>query len=132
MPEGHTLHRLALDHRKWLAGEVVHVTSPQGRFSGGASVLDGQLVTSVEAWGKHLFYRFEGGELLHVHLGLFGRFRRRRQPAPEPRGQIRLRLETSAECIDLSGPTACELLEPDEHAALSHWGWILSHQHHRL
>jgi len=118
MPEGHTLHRLALDHRKWLAGEVLHVTSPQGRFREGASVLDGQLLTGVEAWGKHLFYRFERGELLHVHLGLFGRFRRHRQPAPPPRGQIRLRLETDTECIDLSGPTACELLEPDEHAAL--------------
>jgi endonuclease VIII len=118
MPEGHTLHRLALDHRKWLAGEAVHVTSPQGRFREGAAALDGQLVTSVEAWGKHLFYGFEGGELLHVHLGLFGRFRRHRQPAPPPRGQVRLRLETNTDCIDLSGPTACELLEPDEHAAL--------------
>ena len=48
MPEGHTLHRLALDHRKWLAGEVIHVTSPQGRFQGGASVLDGQIQTRVE------------------------------------------------------------------------------------
>lgn len=118
MPEGHTLHRLALDHRKWLVGEIVHVSSPQGRFQEGASALDGQQVTSVEAWGKHLFYRFERGELLHVHLGLFGRFRRRAQPAPPPRGQIRLRMETSAECLDLSGPTACELFEPDEHAAL--------------
>lgn len=119
MPEGHTLHRLARDHRKDLAGEVVHVSSPQGRFSPEAKLLDGDVVTAVEAWGKHLFISFESlPEVLHVHLGLFGKFRRQRQPAAAPRGQIRLRLETEAVCIDLSGPTACELLEPDEFEAL--------------
>jgi endonuclease-8 len=118
MPEGHTLHRLAIDHRRALAGEVVHVSSPQGRFHAGAAQLDGAVVTGVEAWGKHLFYRFESGALLHVHLGLFGRFRRHRQPAPPPRGQPRLRLETETVCLELSGPTACELLEPDAWEAL--------------
>lgn len=118
MPEGHTLHRLALDHRKLFSGEPVHVSSPQGRFSDGAALLDGQRVVSVEAWGKHLFYSFERGERLHVHLGLFGRFRTHRQPVPAPRGQVRLRVETNTHAVDLSGPTACELLEPPEHAAL--------------
>lgn len=118
MPEGHTLHRLALDHRKLFAGEPVHVSSPQGRFADGARDLDGQRVTAVEAWGKHLFYAFERGERLHVHLGLFGRFRTHRQPAPAPRGQVRLRLESNTHCVDLSGPTACELLDDDAHEAL--------------
>lgn len=118
MPEGHTLHRLALDHRRALGGEVVRASSPQGRFAAGASHLDGTVVTKVEAWGKHLFYGFDGGALLHVHLGLFGRFRRYKQPAPVPRGAVRLRLETETVCIDLHGPTACELLEPDEYHAL--------------
>ena len=53
-----------------------------------------------------------------MHLGLFGRFRRRRAPIPEPRGQVRMRLETEELAWDLSGPTACECLEPDQVAAL--------------
>lgn len=118
MPEGHTLHRLAREHRGLLAGDVVRVTSPQGRFADGASQLDGEVVTSVEAWGKHLFYGFESGAVLHVHLGLFGKFRRHRQPAPLPRGAVRLRLENEEICIDLHGPTACELIDPDQRESL--------------
>jgi endonuclease VIII len=118
MPEGHTLHRLALDHRKALVGRRVRVSSPQGRFEAGALAVDGRVLTSVEARGKHLFYGFEGGGLVHVHLGLFGRFRRHRQPAPAPRGQVRMRLETDAICVDLHGPTACELLDRGEYARL--------------
>lgn len=118
MPEGHTLHRLARDQRRVLGGQRVHVTSPQGRFATGAEALDGRLVEDVQAWGKHLFLRFDSGALLHVHLGLFGKFRTHRQPSPEPRGQVRLRLETETHCIDLAGPTACELLEPDQFDAL--------------
>lgn len=33
---------------------------------------------------------------------------------PEPRGQVRLRLLTESVCADLRGPTACEVLTPDE------------------
>lgn len=97
---------------------MVRVSSPQGRFRAGAEALDGRVVKTVEAWGKHLFYRFDHGALLHVHLGLFGRYRRYAQPAPSPRGQIRLRLQTEAQCFDLSGPTACELLDPPTYQAL--------------
>ena len=119
MPEGHTLHRLARDHRRDLAGETIHVSSPQGRFTREARLLDGDVVTVVEAWGKHLFMSVESRpEVLHVHLGLFGKFRRQKQPAAAPRGQVRMRLETETVCLDLSGPTACELLEPAEFEAL--------------
>jgi endonuclease-8 len=117
MPEGHTLHRLALDHQEALAGEVVRVSSPQGRFEDAAQ-LDGEVIEAVEAVGKHLFYRFESGAIVHVHLGLFGRFRKHRQPAPAPRGLVRLRLQTEQVCFDLSGPTACELFDPNEYTTL--------------
>ncbi|MCA2980139.1 MAG: Fpg/Nei family DNA glycosylase [Myxococcaceae bacterium] len=120
MPEGHTLHRLALDHRKVLDGVRVRSSSPQGRFADEARELDGQRVDAVEAYGKHLFYRFESGAHVHVHLGLYGRFRRWRQPALPPRGAIRWRVETSDVCLDLSGPTACELLDQAQVAAIQH------------
>jgi endonuclease VIII len=40
MPEGHTLHRLALDLTQTFGGRVVSVTSPQGRFADSAALLD--------------------------------------------------------------------------------------------
>ena len=118
MPEGHTLHRLALDHRKWLSGLRIRSTSPQGRFADEAAELDGQRIDAIEAFGKHLFYRFESGAQVHVHLGLYGRFRRWKQPALPPRGAIRWRIETDDVCLDLSGPTACELLDLEQVSAI--------------
>lgn len=47
-----------------------------------------------------------------MHLGLFGRFREHRAPTPPPRLTARLRLEHAAAALDLSGPSACELIDP--------------------
>ena len=41
MPEGHTLFRMARDHNRWLRGQTIHASSPQGRFDKGAALLDG-------------------------------------------------------------------------------------------
>ena len=54
MPEGHTIHRAAIDHHKVLAGDKLTVQSPQGRFAEGSRYLTGKLCTAVEAFGKHL------------------------------------------------------------------------------
>lgn len=112
MPEGHTLHRLALDHRKALAGGPVSVSSPQGRFVEEARLVDEQVLERVEAYGKHLFYDFGGGRLIHVHLGLFGRFLHHQPPPPPPRGTVRLRLSGLALTVDLVGATECRLIDP--------------------
>ncbi|MCI9889363.1 Fpg/Nei family DNA glycosylase [Micrococcales bacterium 31B] len=77
MPEGHSVKRLALAFDELFAGEPLRVTSPQGRFSAGAALLDGLTLVTAEAHGKHLFLGFagaEGGSLrwLRVHLGLYG------------------------------------------------------------
>ncbi len=118
MPEGHTIHRLARDHHRWFAGAPVTLTSPQGRFEEGASALSGRTVRAVEAYGKHLFYVFEDGPVLHVHLGLFGRYRMRKRPAPELRGAPRLVLGNDEREVRLSGPTACEILTRAEQKAI--------------
>ena len=109
MPEGHTIHRLALDLERDLVGHRVEASSPQGRFLE-ADRLDGQVLRSTEAFGKHLLLHFGAGSVVHVHLGLFGRFRRHRHPAPPPRDTTRLRLVGPERTWDLVGPTACELL----------------------
>ena len=72
MPEGHSIHRLARQFADVFTGERLAVSSPQGRFAGGAALLDGHVLTGSTAHGKHLFLRFEHGLSLHVHLGLYG------------------------------------------------------------
>ena len=114
MPEGHTIHRLARDHRKWLAGQVVTVSSPQGRFEAQAKSLSGTELKTVDAHGKHLFYVFEDKRTLHVHLGLYGKFRLFKKPFPEPRGAVRVRLVGNSHGFDLNGPNQCELLAKDK------------------
>lgn len=127
MPEGHTIHRLAAEHARLFAGRPVRATSPQGRFAAGAAAIDGATLTATEAYGKHLFhhYRRPGGEpvLLHVHLGLIGKFGTGPQPAPDPVGALRLRLESDEAYVDLRGPAACELFtDADQHALYDRLG----------
>ena len=114
MPEGHTIHRYARLQRRELVGKDVGVSSPQGRFAEGARLLDGRTVGAIDAVGKHLFYDWGDGLILHVHLGLFGRFRTHRQTSATPTAGTRLALQTDSAVIHLAGPTACEILDPDE------------------
>lgn len=72
MPEGHSVHRLARQFGDVFTGELLAVSSPQGRLAQGAALLDGHTLTGAVAHGKHLFLDFEHGLLLHVHLGLYG------------------------------------------------------------
>ncbi len=111
MPEGHTIHRIARDHRRCLVGERVEVSSPQGRFSEEASRLDGRELCQIEAKGKHLLYQFEGAGFIHIHLGLYGKFRLSKIPMQEPRGQVRLRVCGTRYGFDLNGPNRCEWLD---------------------
>jgi formamidopyrimidine-DNA glycosylase len=116
MPEGHTIHRLARDQAADLAGRPVAAVSPQGRFAEGAARLDGQVLRKAEAWGKHLFHTYDSGDILHVHLGLIGKFRRQPSPPADPIGLVRLRLSGPTATWDLSGPNLCALISPDEKA----------------
>ena len=118
MPEGHTIHRAARDHRRIFAKCNLKVESPQGRFSEGAAILDGQFCLNVEAFGKHLLYRFNNHLALHVHLGLFGRIRKHKLPLQEPRGAVRVRLIGKTHAIDINGPTICRILDSNAATAL--------------
>jgi formamidopyrimidine-DNA glycosylase len=115
MPEGHTLHRLALDLTGAFGGRVVAVTSPQGRFAESAALLDQRRMIEATAHGKHLFCEFDDDRWLHVHLGLIGKFGLG-PPAP-PRGEVRVRLETADVAADLRGPQLCTIRTGAEVAA---------------
>lgn len=117
MPEGHTLHRLARLHQRRFAGTPVSVWSPQGRFAD-APVLDGQVFRKASAWGKHLFHHYAAGQIVHVHLGLYGTFREVRTPMPEPVGQVRMRIVGREYGTDLRGPTACEVVDEAQVSAI--------------
>jgi endonuclease-8 len=72
VPEGHTLRRLARQFGDVFGGQRLAVSSPQGRFTGGAALLDGHVLVAADAHGKHLFLHFDHSLVLHVHLGLYG------------------------------------------------------------
>jgi endonuclease-8 len=118
MPEGHTIHRLARDQNESLAGPRLRVSSPQGRFRQEAKRIDCLSLKTVEAAGKHLFYHFSRGPVLHVHLGLFGKFRTHDNPPPAPRGAVRGRFESKEKTVDLNGPNQCELIDREEYATI--------------
>ena len=118
MPEGHTLFRLAREQDELFAGRPVHVTSPQGRFAAGAALLDGRVLDGVTSYGKHLFARF-GGDSLHVHLGLYGKYTTGTGFPPPAKGALRMRWEGPGPDGDgvwtgLRGATVCELLTEHE------------------
>ncbi|MDX3413903.1 Fpg/Nei family DNA glycosylase [Streptomyces sp. MD20-1-1] len=121
MPEGHTIHRLAEDYAQaFRADPSLRVTSPQGKFSDAAALLDRNPLRTTDAHGKHLFLGFgDRGrpEWVHIHLGLFGKVTFGPAPAPPPTDTVRLRLTGSTAYVDLRGPTTCALItEPEKRA----------------
>ena len=85
MPEGDTLHRAARRLRV-LVGERVEVETPHPRAQAAidAAALDGRRLEAVEAVGKNLVLRFEGGAVVRSHLRMSGRW------AVRPRGEARV------------------------------------------
>jgi endonuclease VIII len=85
MPEGDSLRRAA-GRLQALAGQRVEVETPHPRAAakGLAERLNGRTLEQVEAVGKHLLLRFEGGLVLRSHLRMTGRWR------VEPKGARRV------------------------------------------
>jgi endonuclease VIII len=84
MPEGDALRRAAARLQP-LVGEQVEVETPHPRAAvkGIAERLDGHRLVGVEAVGKNLLLRFDGGLVLRSHLRMSGRW------FVEPRGARR-------------------------------------------
>jgi endonuclease VIII len=76
VPEGDSLHRAARNLQV-LVGERVEVETPnpQAQAAIDARRLDGRRLVSVEAVGKNLVLRFDGGYQLRNHLRMSGRWR---------------------------------------------------------
>jgi endonuclease-8 len=75
MPEGDTIHYAANRIRPVLAGHVPdEIRTPHRRFARDRwpERLAGRAVRAVDARGKHLMIRFEGGLTIHSHLRMTG------------------------------------------------------------
>lgn len=84
MPEGDALH-LAARRLQPLVGQRIAAESPHPRAQALriAERIDGRMLESVDAVGKNLVFRFEGGVPLRSHLRMSGRW------ALRPRGEAR-------------------------------------------
>ena len=111
MPEGNVIHNQARRLRNLFKGDCVVIDSPQGRFLEESKLVTDHVLTRVEAHGKHLFIGMDNGLWIHVHLGLFGKWRIAQGEAPEPIGQIRMRIRSDSGFAELRGPTTCEVLD---------------------
>jgi endonuclease VIII len=105
------LHRLARLHQKRFGKAPVIVTSPQGRFAEAATAVSGRVLRKADAWGKHLFHHYDGGAVVHVHLGLYGTFTEHPVPMAAPIGQVRMRMIGTEYGTDLRGPTTCRVID---------------------
>jgi endonuclease VIII len=105
MPEGDSLHRAARRLQP-LVGQRVEAESPHPRaaVTGVAERVDGLRLESVEAVGKNLLLRFEGGVVLRSHLRMRGRWFVRPRGSPTfGRPWLVLRGER-LEAVQVNGP----------------------------
>lgn len=109
MPEGDALHRAARRLQP-LVGETLEVETPHPRAAatGVADRLDGRRLEGVEAVGKNLLLRFEGGLVLRSHLRMNGRWTVRARGASS-RGRPWLVLRGDAREAVLWGGSVLEL-----------------------
>lgn len=110
MPEGDTLHHAALRVGEVLTGRVPDaIETPHPRFGRDRwpERLAGRRVEAVEAVGKHLLLRFEGGLVIHSHLRMSGAWRvlRRGERWPRsPRSAWLIIRRGEHEVVQFNGP----------------------------
>jgi endonuclease-8 len=114
MPEGHTVHRIANAFQSDFAGRPVTVTSPQGRFNSDAALISGQVLKRARAIGKQMFLEFDGGAIVRIHLGIFGKWQFHDSADAAITGQVRARFTAGEISADLRGPTVCEVITKTE------------------
>jgi endonuclease-8 len=121
MPEGDSLHRAAR-RLQVLVGERVEVETPNPRAQVKrlAERLDGRVLESVEAVGKNLLLRFEGGVTLRSHLRMNGRWlvvprgaRRSSSPWLVLRGREWEALQLNGPVLSLADAPRVRRLGPD-------------------
>lgn len=80
--------------------------------------MNGYVVAKVSAYGKHLFITFENELVIHVHLGLYGKWTIAAGAPVDVRGEIRLRIVGDTHYAELRGPSKCELITVEQMRAV--------------
>lgn len=110
MPEGDTIHYAAHRMRPVLEGCVpdeIVTPQPRHRLERWPQRLAGRAVPAVEAHGKHLLLRFEGGLTLHSHLrmkGAWGVYAQGRPWRRSPRRAWLILRAGGSEVVQFDGP----------------------------
>jgi endonuclease VIII len=110
VPEGDSIHKAARRLGGALLGnEIVAIETPQERhrMERWPERLAGRAVRAVDAHGKHLFIRFEGGLTLHSHLRMTGRwnvYRRGERWRRSPRSAWLVIRTADHEVVQFGGP----------------------------
>jgi endonuclease VIII len=110
VPEGDTIAWAANRIRPVLEGRVpeeIQTPHPRHRFDRWPERLAGRVMRRVDTHGKHLFLHFEGGLVLHSHLGMRGTWgvysRGRRWGRSASRAWVVLRAQDQ-EVVEFDGP----------------------------
>lgn len=121
MPEGDTLRILADRINERFAGDIVERSVMRDPRLAGRD-LAGATLVEADAYGKHLFIRFDDGRSLHVHLKMDGTFQvGRRSTAPEWKRRVELWL-ASGPLIGESVPVLELIATTEEHTTIDHLG----------
>ncbi len=111
MSEGDTIHRLARRISAGLGGELIETAeapSPRSPLRRTADRLQGQILESAEARGKHLLLIFDGGLALRSHLKMSGSWQLREVGGslrkPRRRAWLILRGANGREALQFDGP----------------------------
>src|SRR5438477_5064371 len=118
MPEGDTIFRTAETLRRWIGGR--EITAARSRVYGFPALrLVGMRVDGVEARGKHLLIRLDGGHVLHTHLRMSGSWHVYPEGRPwrRPESQARLVLEAGDRVAVCFNAPVVELLQPKAESA---------------
>src|SRR5438105_6521740 len=118
MPEGDTIFRTSETLRRWLGGR--QITAARSRVYGFPALrLVGMRVDGVDARGKHLLIRLDGGHVLHTHLRMSGSWHVYPEGRPwrRPESQARLVLEAGDRVAVCFNAPVVELLQPKAESA---------------
>ena len=121
MPEGDTLRRLADKITDRLAGGRVERSIVRDPRLVGVD-LTGTMLVDADAYGKHLFVRFDDGRSLHAHLLMTGGFDVGR-PSREPEWKRRVELWLDrGRLTGVNVPVLGMVATVDEHETTDHLG----------
>lgn len=112
MPEGDSIAKIAARLRPRVVGQ--RLTGLWLRQRGPVRALADATVTGIETRGKHMLVRIDPRWVLHVHLGMYGRWRWFAGPGPGAEANASIVMRTPAETFVCRKAATAELRRNDD------------------